>query len=344
MKRRLVIVGSGALAVATTGAIATFAYDASRKDVVASGVEVGGVEIGDLHKDDAVRRLHRRLEPMMQEPVIVRYRRRQFRFSAADAGVSIDAERTVRRALGESRKGNALSRTVRDLTGGSVSADLPARIRYSRSGLAAFVRDVKRSLDRDPRDATVRLAGAGLRKVASRNGISVRSRRLEESIAKTLPRPNARVVYVPVESKKPRVTTQEIADKYSIFIAVDRGSFRLRLFKRLKLARTYRIGVGRAGFETPTGLYRIQNKAVNPSWFVPNKPWAGRLAGKVIPPGPDNPIKSRWLGIYDGAGIHGTADVASIGTAASHGCIRMLIPEVEQLYERVPVGTPVYIG
>jgi lipoprotein-anchoring transpeptidase ErfK/SrfK len=343
-KRRLLIVASGALAAGTTGAIATFAYDASRKDVVASGVEVGGVEIGDLSKEEAQRTLDRRLEPLLQRPVLVRYRRREFRFSAANAGVSVDAERTMRRALAESRKGNALSRTVRDLTGGSVSVDLPARIRYSRSALAAFVREVKRSLDRAPRDATVRLAGAGLRKVASRNGVSVRSLRLEEAISETLARPDARVVQVPVKSKRPRVTTQELAAKYSTFIAVDRGSFRLRLFKRLKLVRTYRIGVGRAGYETPTGLYRIQNKAVNPSWFVPKKPWAGRLAGKVIPPGPDNPIKARWLGIYDGAGIHGTADVVSIGTAASHGCIRMLIPEVEQLYERVPVGTPVYIS
>jgi lipoprotein-anchoring transpeptidase ErfK/SrfK len=114
-------------------------------------------------------------------------------------------------------------------------------------------------------------------------------------------------------------------------------------FKRLKLANTYRIGVGRAGFETPSGLYRVQNKAVNPSWFVPDKPWAGSLAGKVIPPGPDNPIKARWMGIYDGAGIHGTSDTASIGTAASHGCIRMLIPQVEELYDQVPVRTPIYI-
>jgi lipoprotein-anchoring transpeptidase ErfK/SrfK len=88
----------------------------------------------------------------------------------------------------------------------------------------------------------------------------------------------------------------------------------------------------------------VQNKAVNPSWFVPNKPWAGSLAGKVIPPGPENPIKSRWMGIYDGAGIHGTSDTASIGTPASHGCIRMLIPEVEELYDQVPVRTPIYIS
>jgi lipoprotein-anchoring transpeptidase ErfK/SrfK len=77
---------------------------------------------------------------------------------------------------------------------------------------------------------------------------------------------------------------------------------------------------------------------------VPNSPWAGDLAGKVIPPGPDDPIKARWMGIYAGAGIHGTDADGSIGSAASHGCIRMHIPDVIELYDEVSVGTPVYIA
>ena len=69
----------------------------------------------------------------------------------------------------------------------------------------------------------------------------------------------------------------------------------------------------------------------------------GSLAGTVVPPGPSNPIKARWLGIYDGVGIHGTSDDASIGTNASHGCLRMHVSDVIDLYPRVPVGTPIYI-
>ena len=64
----------------------------------------------------------------------------------------------------------------------------------------------------------------------------------------------------------------------------------------------------------------------------------------MIPGGrAENPLKSRWLGIYAGAGIHGTDDVSSLGTAASHGCIRMAVPDVEELYDKVPVQAPVYI-
>jgi lipoprotein-anchoring transpeptidase ErfK/SrfK len=99
------------------------------------------------------------------------------------------------------------------------------------------------------------------------------------------------------------------------------------------------------GLETPAGLYHVQNKAIDPAWHVPNSAWAGKLAGKTIPGGvPENPIKSRWMGIFDGAGIHGTSEDSSIGSAASHGCIRMRIPEVKVLYDEVPVGAPVYIA
>jgi lipoprotein-anchoring transpeptidase ErfK/SrfK len=100
------------------------------------------------------------------------------------------------------------------------------------------------------------------------------------------------------------------------------------------------------GHETPAGLYSIQWKQVNPPWYVPHDAWAGALAGKVIPPGPLDPIKARWMAFNGGAGIHGIApsEYSSIGHDASHGCVRMRIPDVIALYARTPVGTPVFIA
>jgi lipoprotein-anchoring transpeptidase ErfK/SrfK len=98
------------------------------------------------------------------------------------------------------------------------------------------------------------------------------------------------------------------------------------------------------GLETPAGLYDVQDKQVDPSWHVPNSAWAGSLAGQTIPPGPQDPLKARWMGFNGGAGIHGTAESGSLGSAASHGCIRMAVPDVIQLYSQVSVGDPVYIG
>jgi len=127
-------------------------------------------------------------------------------------------------------------------------------------------------------------------------------------------------------------------------LTVDRTTFRLRLFKRLCLRRTYRIAVGMAGYGTPSGLFRIQSRQVNPAWNVPNSPWAGSLAGQTIPGGaPNNPLRARWLGVSGSVGIHGTSEEWSIGTRASHGCIRMRVSDVIDLYPRVPLGARVLI-
>jgi lipoprotein-anchoring transpeptidase ErfK/SrfK len=128
-------------------------------------------------------------------------------------------------------------------------------------------------------------------------------------------------------------------------LTVDRTNFRLRLFKALKLSKTYPIAIGAAGHDTPSGLYTIADKQVDPAWHVPNSDWAGSLQGQVIPGGaPNNPLKARWLGIADGVGIHGTAEDWSIGSRASHGCIRMHVSDVVDLYPRVPVGSKVLIS
>jgi len=145
---------------------------------------------------------------------------------------------------------------------------------------------------------------------------------------------------------KPKVTPEELANKYPSYIIVDRKNFTLRLYRNLKLDRTYPIAVGRQGLETPAGLYDVQWRETNPSWHVPNSAWAGDLAGKTIPPGPDDPIKARWMAFNGGAGIHGIdpSEYSSIGHNASHGCVRMRIPDVIDVYDKTDVGTPVYVA
>ena len=97
-----------------------------------------------------------------------------------------------------------------------------------------------------------------------------------------------------------------------MLLVADRYNFALRFYKDLNSSRSeYTVAVGAVGFDTPAGLYHIQNKAVEPAWSVPNSDWAGSLAGTVVPGGTaENPLKARWLGIFDGAGIHGTDQTA----------------------------------
>jgi lipoprotein-anchoring transpeptidase ErfK/SrfK len=334
------------LGVLLGGSVAVYAYDASRDDLIAEGVTVAGVDVGGMRTAAARAALEEQVATPLERSLVATYRDRQFRLSAARARVTADVEGMVQEALRESREGNVLMRTARGLTGGTVEAELPARVTYSRRAVDVLVRRVKRALDRPARDARVDPSAAGLRKVSSRNGRAVRAGALKRAVAAELVQPDGdRAVAVRAKVTKPNVTSRELAGRYPYFITIDRGSFSLRFFKRLRHVKSYTIAVGQVGYDTPAGLYHIQNKAVNAAWNVPNKPWAGSLAGKIIPGGaPNNPLKARWMAIYDGAGIHGTDQTGSLGSRASHGCIRMSIPDVKELYDQVPVRTPVYIG
>jgi len=308
---------------------------------------VGGIALGGLDREQARAKLTAELLEPLKAPVVVRSRGKRFQLTAREAKTAANIESMVSAALQESRKGNILVRTYRNATGGEVDADLEPRITYSSEAVGRLVSRVRRFVDRPARDAKVEFAAAGLEKVRGRVGLSVDKKHLRDEVESALvePDPDARLVTARVEKVQPEVTMDELEDKYGTVVTVDRGGFTLRLFKRLKLERSYPIAVGQVGLDTPAGLYNVQNKAVNPAWNVPNSDWAGELAGRVIPGGvPENPLKARWLGIYNGVGIHGTDARGSIGTNASHGCIRMLVEHVTELYDDVPVGAPVYIA
>lgn len=125
-------------------------------------------------------------------------------------------------------------------------------------------------------------------------------------------------------------------------IVVNLGQRKLRLIRNGKVWKTYGIAVGQPAYPTPTGNYEINDKQVDPAWYPPDSPWAAELS--TIPPGPGNPLGTRWIGTTAPAiGIHGTYADSSIGSAASHGCMRMHIPEVEELYDQVALGMKVSI-
>ena len=93
------------------------------------------------------------------------------------------------------------------------------------------------------------------------------------------------------------------------------------------------------------GQFTVQAMQKNPPWNVPQSEWAGDLAGQTIPGGdPRNPLVARWIGFNGSVGFHGTKSLGSLGSSASHGCVRMAPGDVIDLYERVEVGTPVLVA
>jgi len=346
MRSKTFILVAAFVALLLFGAVGVYAYDASRDDLIADGVMVGGVDVGSMRVSKARTLLRERLADPLQRPIVVRARGRGFRMSAQTARLRADVEGMVQEALHESRRGSLISRTVRGITGDEVKADLPARVSYSKASVARLVRRVKKRIDRRAQDAKVSYSATAINVEGGSTGLAVRGRELERKVRAEITLANAdRVIKARTKVTKPRTTREQLVQSNKYFLAVDRGGFRLRFFKDLKLAKAYTVAIGAQGYETPAGLYHIQNKQVDPIWHVPDKDWAGKLRGKTVPGGvPQNPLKARWLGIYNGAGIHGTDNIGSLGSAASHGCVRMAIPDVKELYEEVPVQTPVYIG
>ena len=324
---------------------AAYAYDAATPQRLADGLTVNGVEIGGLTRAQAKAKLAGALvSPLQRSVTIVLPSGQPTRLTPQRTRVRMDLEPALDQAERYSRPGSIFERVWHDLTGERTARRLTATLSYSRAAVRDTVRRVADRVDRSPQDASVVPQVDGLVTTPSHNGQAVQRGVLRRAIVRRLVHADGSDrVRVPVRRLRPEVTEQDLGAQYPSYIVVNRNAYELRLYRNLELARTYTIAVGQQGLETPAGLYDIQDKQVDPTWHVPESEWAGDLAGKSIPPGPDNPLKARWMGFNGGAGIHGTADVDSLGSAASHGCIRMSVPDVENLYDQVAVGTPVYV-
>lgn len=325
-------------------AVGAWAYDASQEDRIAPGVTIAGVDVGGKGVDEARELVRSEVVAPLRHPVVVRFEDSTYRLTPKQLEQRVDVEGMLAEAVEASRDGGIVSRFRRYVSGGELDVDVPARVGHSEEAVDRFVQHLAAELDREPVDASIDPSGGMLATSPGKDGLELRVERMRELLNERADAPvGSRTVRARVRRIEPEVTRDELAEAYPSYITVDRSSFKLRLFKDLKLAETYTIAVGQAGYATPAGLYDIQTKQVNPYWYVPESDWAGDLAGTVVPPGPGNPLQARWMGIYNGAGIHGTNEPGSLGSAASHGCIRMAVPEVIELYDQVEIGTPVYI-
>jgi lipoprotein-anchoring transpeptidase ErfK/SrfK len=322
-----------------------YAYDNSQKDKIADGVTVGGVDVGGLDEEEAVALVQRKLLAPLHHSLRVSFDGQSWKLPGQKLKIHANVDSAVEEALEDSQEGGFPGPLVRYVSGGEVDKSISPHVAYSQAAINRFVRHVADEVNREPQNADVEPTPSSLEVVAGKNGRKLRDNLLEKELKAAVLNANApHKIIAKVHATKPEITKSEVAAEYPSYLTLDRGTFTLRLWKHLKLAKEYTVAVGMEGLETPEGLYEIQEKEENPVWHVPNSAWAGDLAGQTIPPGPADPIKARWMGIFEGAGIHGTEETESLGTAGSHGCIRMAIPDVEELYDLVEVGTPIYIG
>jgi hypothetical protein len=328
MLRRLILASLALLVIVPS------ASAASQEPRIAANVTAGGTDVSGLTLAEAAGKLYNTHSFNTGRPLSTHVAGHKYAVKPADLGFVFDVNKSARRALNAGRKPH------------DKVVDVPLFITYDEAKVAAYANKVASSIKRDPRDARVDIHLTRIGKVKSKDGRMIDASKLAASVEAALADPNKdRILSPKLKVLKPKVTTGGLSKAYGTIVTIDRGNFKLRLFKNLKLSKTYGVAVGMPAYPTPTGRFTIANKAVNPAWTAPNSPWAGAYANETVPGGSaENPLKARWMGIVNGVGIHGTGAEGSIGSRASHGCIRMRVADVIDLYPRVPVGSPVLIG
>lgn len=344
MPQKLLIALAAAVTMLLLLAVAVWAYDEAQKDQIAPGISVGGVDIGGRDVDSARKVIKNEIVDPLEQPVIVNYAGEDYTLRPGQLDQTSDIDGMLDEAVEKSREGGLFERISRYASGSAVNANLEPRVGYSQEAVEDFVAELAGKINREAVDASIEPSGDSLSPEPGRKGFELQEDETQDLITEQVESPGRDgAVQAVVEKTEPEITKDELAQEYPTLITIDRSGFTLRLFRNLQLKRKYTIAVGAIGYDTPSGLYNIQTKEVNPTWHVPESDWTGDLAGQSIPPGPSNPLKARWMGIIDGAGIHGTDDIGSLGTAASHGCIRMGIPDVIELFDKLEVGDPVYV-
>jgi len=291
------------------------------------------VALDGLTAAQAATALRRRAQPRAQRRLPVKIGRHTYVLTTGRLRLRFDERATARRALTAGRR--AKGRQVK----------VSPSITFRAASLSAFVRRATQVTARAPRNASIRIT---IRRIVGRKAIYGRRidpSRLDKALRRRIRDPlAARGVKPRIRRVRPAVRLVDLRRRNATIVTVDRNGHRLRLFKRLRYDRSYPIAVGAAGFETPAGIRHVLSRQVNPAWTAPNRPWAGTYAGRTVPGGaPDNPLRARFIDLGDGIGIHGTSESFSIGKSASHGCIRMHVSDVIELFPRVPLGAPVLI-
>jgi lipoprotein-anchoring transpeptidase ErfK/SrfK len=306
---------------------------------IAQGVRAGGVDLSGLTQEQAEALLTSSLQAPLAQDLVLGAAGIPFHLTMAAAKLTFDAHATAKHALAATPPPPPAG------GGASAGVDVPLVLSHSHLAVKAFVADVARRAYHAPTNAKLRITVRRMIVSHSNPGLRLAQKNVAKQIDAVLDAGlGTRALHTRLVTVRPPVTYKVLQRRYPRVITIDRAGFTLRLFRNLRVWKRYGIAVGMAGLDTPAGTYHIQDKQVNPAWHVPNSPWAGSLAGQVIPGGaPDNPLKARWLGVANGVGIHGTAEDWSIGSRASHGCIRMHVSDVIDLYPRVPVGTSVLI-
>jgi lipoprotein-anchoring transpeptidase ErfK/SrfK len=320
-------------------AYAAYRYDQSTSGRILPGVTVDGVDVGDLTRDEAIRAVERQADVTLGHELTVAARRQSWTVTPAELGMRADVATAIDRAFAVADRMSFFSRIWHRARQTPVGASIDLGYAYDDLAIQSFVQQAASEVDVPAVNARIALVDGELVTRKAEDGRGLRLGAAIDRIRAALESGSASVD-IPVKVVIPEVSTGALGET----IVVDVSDTTLTLLDGLKVQKEYPVATAAPGYVTPVGMWKVVNKTENPTWYNPAPDGWGAGEPLIIPPGPGNPLGTRALYLNaPGIRIHGTYSSSSIGTHASHGCIRMYISDSEELYPLVPVGTRVII-
>jgi lipoprotein-anchoring transpeptidase ErfK/SrfK len=284
---------------------------------IAEGVTIASVDVGGMTSDEATTAVEQAFGQSLE-------------LSVAGTRVLVTPDLLGGRA--------DVQKAVLRATTAVAGAAIPLPVTVDRSVTSRFITSLANRFDRKPVSSQLLLRRDRPFLTKDTAGRALLQKRTVAAVVAEL-RTNTRdPLAVGFRHPKPAVTRSS----FGAIIVIHRGENRLYLYHGMRFERLFGVATGQTRYPTPLGRFQIVVKWRNPWWYPPASPWA--QGSKPIPPGPGNPLGTRWMGLSSpGVGIHGTPEDGSIGYSVSHGCIRMHIPDAEWLFDRVDIGTTVFI-
>lgn len=321
----------------TAGSAFAVVDDFIARETMPAGAVVDGHGLDGLTRQEARALVTEQVAKPLAGPISVINGGSTFTLDPASL-TQVDVDGMITAAF-EPKAASSLPERVRDraLTA-ATGVPVEPQVAIDEATLNTWLDGVASVVDTAPVDASMAVVGTSLKTVPSKRGERVDRAAAIAALSAAL-QDGTKTLTLPVTYIEPKVLEKDLGTT----ILVRRTQRKLWLYDHGALVKTYDVAVGTPGYPTPRGNFRIVQKRYRPTWSNPGSDWAKGMPAS-IGPGPGNPLGTRALNLNaPGIRIHGTSKNYSIGTAASHGCMRMHMWDVEELYELVEVGTPVFI-
>lgn len=337
-RKRVVLLLSAALLVVMIFGLllALLIIDFTQRGKIFPGITIDGRQVGGMSKEEATSYIASSLVAPISEPMVLYYDDEEFILDLSSIDLTVDVDGMVNQAYTEGMGRNILERMTRRLLNKPIHVDVPLTMSYDEAKLEEFVVEVARNLNYAARSASIDMSEGHPIISYSRDGLEVQQGDTLQSIISALPT-DKRKLPVVTEVLKPEISDEDI--KY--IVVIKQGEHTLYLYQGEELDGSFPVALGSPEYPTPNGKFYIIKKEKDPTWYPPKSEWA--KDEEPIPPGPGNPLGPYWMAIGNSIGIHATPDAASLGYSVSHGCIRMSEWGAQQLFNKVKVGTPIYI-